>query len=201
MKPVILEWRRHSLIALFAGLLVTLSLSNDAYADAGTNFVNRVAGQVLAIVGSSASDAQKAGRFAAVLSANADLRRIATFALGKYNRKVRGAQRAQYQSLVRRFIMNVYFTRLNEFSRGTTGKVTVTGSKVRSKDIIVSSNIVFANGRTIPVKWRLTKGVRLFDLSVSGIWLALEQRSVFVSIISRNNGDVKPLLDHLRKSG
>lgn len=191
--------------AVLFALAVMLSLfasPHAASANSATNFVTSVGNSVLAIVGNkSLSTAQKAARFSSILGRKADMRRIGLFALGPFARKIKGAQRAEYLRLVKRFVINVYFKRLVDFGKAG-GKVKIINSISRPKDFIVSSKIAFNDGRTVPVKWRLTRsgGVRLFDLNISGVWLTLEQRTVFVSIIRRNNNDIGALIKHLRKS-
>lgn len=165
------------------------------------NFVSKVGNAVLKVVGNSAlSNGQKSRKFKSVLGSRADMRRIGIFALGPYARKIKGSQRQEYNRLVKKFVIQVYFKRLLEFGK-SGGKIEVLGSKARGKEVIVSSNVKFNNGRVLPVKWRLTRtgGYRLFDLNIAGVWLTLEQRSVFVSIIRRNNNDIGALIKHLRQ--
>jgi len=183
-------------------ILMALFISHrPALAGAAENFVNTTGNAVLKVVADKAlSDSQKSRKFSAVLGRKADMRRIGIFALGPYARKINGSQRSEYNKLVKQFVLQVYYRRLLEFGKGG-GKVEVLGSKSRGKEVIVSSSVKFNNGRVLPVKWRLTTsgGYRLFDLNISGVWLTLEQRSVFVSIIKRNNNDIGALLKHLRQ--
>jgi phospholipid transport system substrate-binding protein len=57
-------------------------------------------------------------------------------------------------------------------------------------------------GASMPVTWRLVKrggGYRIFDVNVDGIWLASTQKTNFVSVLKKNNGEMSALLDYLRK--
>jgi ABC-type transporter MlaC component len=45
--------------------------------------------------------------------------------------------------------------------------------------------------------WRLD-GNRIVDMKVGGIWLSLQMRSTFVSVIQRGNGNPAVLIDYLR---
>ncbi len=100
-----------------------------------------------------------------------------------------------------RFVAGLFVKYAKEFAGN---RIEVTGSKARSaSDVIVSSKVPFANGKApLDVQWRLLKsggGYKIFDVRVLGIWLAIQQRSEFVSVIKRNNGDFGALLTFLRR--
>ena len=40
---------------------------------------------------------------------------------------------------------------------------------------------------------------RIFDVNVDGIWLASTQKTNFVAVLKKNNGQITALLDYLRK--
>jgi phospholipid transport system substrate-binding protein len=42
-------------------------------------------------------------------------------------------------------------------------------------------------------------GFRIFDVNVDGIWLASTQKTNFVAVLKKNNGQMSALLDYLRK--
>jgi ABC-type transporter MlaC component len=40
----------------------------------------------------------------------------------------------------------------------------------------------------------------LVDVAVAGVWLSLAQRDQIQAVLARNNGDIKALIAHLRRS-
>ena len=43
----------------------------------------------------------------------------------------------------------------------------------------------------------LTSQFKVFDIRISGIWMAQEQRSTFTSYLSKNNGDIAKLIQKI----
>ena len=141
-------------------------------------------------------------KFDKLLQENADLKRIAGFALGRYIRTPNDKQKTEYLNLFETFIVKVYVTRLSDYN---DEKFDVTGSQEKGskgREVIVSSQIKFTNGRQpVEVKWWLLRegdSFKVFDVNVAGIWLAQEQRDQFTSILNSSNGDFSALLSHLK---
>ena len=55
--------------------------------------------------------------------------------------------------------------------------------------------------KPISIDWWVIKnkvGInKVFDMRISGIWMAQEQRSTFTSFLSKNNGDINKLINRL----
>ena len=70
-------------------------------------------------------------------------------------------------------------------------------------DFIVTTQMVSPadrSGQPLEVDFRVrTDGPRpvVVDVSVAGIWLAIEERDQFTSFLGQNNGDIKLLVRHL----
>ncbi|MFN3626807.1 MAG: phospholipid-binding protein MlaC [Parvibaculum sp.] len=189
---------------LAAPLLLCLALAvtpAQASTDEAISFVKNVSEQAIAIISDkSASAAEREVAFRALLNENADMDRIAAFALGQYLRTPNEAQRAEYRKLVENFIVKVYVTRLSDYNNE---KLTILGARERGENqAIVQSEIRFTNGRQpVSVDWWLVQkngAYKIFDVNVVGVWLAQEQRSAFTSVIRSNGGDFDALLKHLR---
>ena len=45
--------------------------------------------------------------------------------------------------------------------------------------------------------FKINHKVKVFDMRISGIWMAQEQRSTFTSFLSKNNGDINKLINRL----
>ncbi|MDX5367688.1 MAG: ABC transporter substrate-binding protein [Alphaproteobacteria bacterium] len=189
---------------LAAPLLLCLALGAtpaQATADEAIAFVETVSEKAIAIISDkAASTEEREAAFRTLLNENADMDRIAAFALGQYRRTPDEAQRAEYRELVENFIVKVYVTRLTDYN---DEKLTILGARERGEEqAIVQSEIRFTNGREpVSVDWWLVKmdgGYKIFDVNVVGVWLAQEQRSAFVSVIRNNGGNFDALLKHLR---
>lgn len=167
---------------------------------AAESYVTSVAKSILNVAGGAPG--QMDSRFRVLMAQHAAISSIGIFSLGKYRSKLPASARAEYFKLIEKFVARLFVKYAPQFA----GKdIEVTGSKARSaKDIIVSSKVHFANGQApLDVQWRLLKsggGFKIFDVRVLGVWLAIQQRTEFVSVIQRNNGDVGALLKFLRSS-
>jgi len=123
-----------------------------------------------------------------------DIRRVGLFTLGQYARQITDEQKATYLILFKDYATLIYQESLSNYSGQ---KLIVTNSVDRSaRDIIVNSKIVdakpgdqFAN---ITVHWRVYRdkqgNLGIVDAGADNIWLAIEQRSQFTSIIANNGG-------------
>ena len=166
--------------------------------ESAEDFIARISSQILSVVNSSAPSDTKKKQFREMLNTYADIPTIAVFSLGKYARRLNEKDRETYYGLVVDYISHIFALHADGFGGE---KVSILGSSKRSeREMLVSSKVRFPNGRSLPVAWRVLKnpkGYKVFDVSVNGIWLAIQQRSEFTSVIQRNNGSIKALLDFL----
>lgn len=126
-----------------------------------------------------------------------DMRRIGRFVLGQYARQMTEAQEAEYFPLFRRYATLIYQNTLTDYAGE---RIVVTGSVDRSeRDIIVNSKMAnpepgspFANA---VIHWRVYRdrdgAMTVVDAGADNVWLAIEQRSQFSSIIANNGGGEK----------
>ncbi|HEX7775133.1 MAG TPA: ABC transporter substrate-binding protein [Parvibaculum sp.] len=188
--------------ALFAAVAASSAPALAANEDPGAEkFVNDISTQAIQIISNKDLDRPaREAAFGKLLDDTADMQRIAVFCLGQYRTLPTDAQKTEYLSLVRNFVVKVYVTRLSDYH---DEKLQITGSQAKgATQAIVTSQINFTNGRQpVQVTWWLVKkdgGYKIFDVNVVGIWLAQEQRSSFISVINNHNGDFTALLDHLK---
>lgn len=163
-------------------------------------FVMDVSNQVIEILNLTTAQ-EKEDEFRALLNTKANLKRIAAFTLGKYRRQVSPAELQEFQFLFEAMISKVYANRLGSYE---DQKIVVLGSEKKKKDYLVQTELRFIDGSDpIEIVWRLRQEkdgrITLFDLRVLGIWMALEQRETFLSILKNNNEDFNVLLDNLRQ--
>ena len=163
-------------------------------------FVMDVSNRVIDIL-SYTSTTEKEDAFRTLLNEKANLKRIAAFTLGKYRRQLSPAELQEFQSLFESMITKVYANRLGTYE---DQQIIVIGSEKKKKDYLVETELRFKDGSDpIAIVWRLRQEkdgrITLFDLRVLGIWMALEQRETFLSILKNNNEDFDVLLDNLRQ--
>ncbi len=166
----------------------------------GEAFVKEAANEVINILTTASSRQEREERFAKLLNERADLRRIGRFALGAHGRTVSKEDFKTYQELLETLIIKVYANRLGEYSNE---KIIIKSSQQKKRNVIVESEIRFANGRApISLDWWLIEqkngSYKLFDIRVIGVWMAQEQRDSFSSLLKNNKGDFNALLTHLR---
>jgi len=204
--------RQRALIVaiLLMAPLLTAGILNPAHAQAASPveaMVSNFANQVLHILANRASATRQKVQFANVFLKNTDIGAIARFTLGKYARRIKDRERKQLNRLLSTYIVQLFVVKM----RGTQSEgLEILGTTERKKDIdfLVRSEIKIRkvpgfSDAPIPVKWRVQKkdggDFKLYDINIGGFWLAQEQRSTFVDIISRNNGKISALLEYLKK--
>ena len=163
-------------------------------------FVMDVSNRVIDIL-SYTSTTEKEDAFRTLLNEKANLKRIAAFTLGKYRRQLSPAELQEFQSLFESMITKVYANRLGTYE---DQQIIVLGSEKKKKDYLVETELRFQDGSDpIAIVWRMRQEkdgrITLFDLRVLGIWMALEQRETFLSILKNNNENFDVLLDNLRQ--
>lgn len=131
---------------------------------------------------------------AALVDKHVDMRRVGRFTLGQYARRLSEAQSEAFYPLFQDYATLVYQKTLTEYSGQ---KLSVTGSVVRSeRDVIVNSRIVGAapgdQFADVVVHWRVYRNrdgeMTIVDAGANNVWLAIEQRSQFTSVIANNGG-------------
>ena len=173
----------------------------SALAATPQSYVASLAREVMKLAGSASGGPALKRRFVKLLTRSANMHSIARFALGKYLRKMPRSMQAEYYRLVLDYIAGLFVY----YRKDLAGRDVKIGKTVkRGKWITVSSRIVYANGKTSPVKWRVYDGgggrYRVGDVNIQGIWLSLRMRDKFVSILNRNGGDFGALLAWLREN-
>ena len=174
----------------------------SASADAEA-YVQALADEVSAVLSDDAlSTETKASELRGMIDQYLDVRRIAYFALGRYRRDAADQGVLEdYVSAFKEYSISLYETRLTEYGGET---LRVTGSedpRGKGKDFVVMT-VIEGNGEPLNVNWRvivIDEGFTIIDAQIEGIWLALDLREQFASIITNNGGEVQFLIDHLRE--
>jgi phospholipid transport system substrate-binding protein len=192
--------RRRFLLAalLMSGAALPASLAGAATAP--EKYVQAIAKDVLALANSGVRGGALQSRFVSLLQRHSDIRSIAMFSLGNYQKEFPSALRSQYYDLVVRYTAGLFAFYVEDFAGSGFD---IKSSKAQGKAIIVDSAIRYEGGTSSPVKWRVVNvgsGFRVNDVNVRGIWLSLQMRDKFTSVLKQNKGDFAALLDYLRKN-
>jgi phospholipid transport system substrate-binding protein len=163
-----------------------------------SQWVEDLSNQTLIILGDDLISSEKKVQYLEnIFIENLDIKRISLFILGPYRKNLKPSESSQYFNAIKNFISKVYAKRLSSYPSGNI-KITKVEEKGR-RGIIVSSLITF-NDRPNPISidwWILKSSVsdyKVFDIRISGIWMAQEQRSTFTSFLSKNNGEIINLI-------
>lgn len=192
---------------IFTKLLILITLifiqSNNLIASSKnpSKWVEDISNQTLTILGNDKiSSDEKAENIEKIFIENLDIKRISLFILGPYRKNLKSTESSKYFNAIKNFISKVYAKRLSSYPSGNI-KVTKVEEKGR-RGIIVSSLVNF-NDRPNPISidwWILESSVsdyKVFDIRISGIWMAQEQRSTFTSFLSKNNGEIANLINKI----
>jgi phospholipid transport system substrate-binding protein len=145
---------------------------------------------------------QRRTQFATFLLGLTDMKRIADFTLGQYRRSASPADLAAFDAAFQTYAIAVY---QSYFARYAGQTLQVTGSQARAADdFIVATQMIDPNDHSgqppLEVDFRVrtdTGKPVVIDFSVSGIWLAIEERDQFTSFLGQNGGNIATLNSHL----
>lgn len=203
MKEAGLLDRRDFVLVLAAGSASLAWLGGVRPTDAAPgpeSYVKAIGNDVIALAKSGAQGGSLRSRFVSLLQRHSDIRGIALFSLGTYQKQLPSSERGKYFELVIRYAAGFFAYYVDDFAG--TG-FDVKSSKPRGKSIEVESSIVYDGGRTAPVRWSVVKtgsGYRVNDVNVRGIWLSLQMQQQFTSVLKRNRGDFQALFKYLREN-
>jgi phospholipid transport system substrate-binding protein len=163
-------------------------------ASSAESYVSKVGNGVIA-----AARNNSVSQFRSLLRANADIAAIAIYSLGPYRKSLTADVKSEYYGLVENYIAKVF----QQNAKKLAGQgLEVKGTSNANDSVLVKSVLNFGGGGSVPVTWRLVKrggSFRIFDVNVDGIWLASTQKTNFVSVLKKNNGQMSALLAYLRQ--
>ena len=193
--------RRRYLLVLAILLAFTFTAPKPASAeDRPDDFIRLVAQKAIkSLTNDRMSVAQREEHFRRILQQSFELKLIARFTLGRFWRRASAAQQKEYTRLFEDFIVKAYATRFSDYKgeKFIVGKV----RNINNRDTLVQSELTLADGRKIPVYWRVRNGksLKIIDVLVEGVSMAITQRDEFSAIINRSGGRLDGLITALRK--
>lgn len=197
---------RYALALLMMASVFFVAIESNA--DAATQkeravaHINKVAIEAINMLSDSTlSRKQKQNEFKELLAIGFDTHRISRFVLGRYWRTASKSQRKEFVPLFEDYITRTYTRQISDYS----GEQLEIGlAQILSKrETMVKSAIVRPKGPPIKLNWRVYENkknvMRVVDIVVEGISMALTQRQEFSAVISKSTDGVEGLLTKLRK--
>lgn len=190
--------RRQFLLALPVGA-VGFCASPAWAADPAETFVSTNIQQGFDILNDFAATLpQRRERFANFVIGLTDVRRVATFLLGRYAATASPTDIEAYVAAYQDYVLAVY---QSYFAQYAGQSLRVIESRERAaNDYVVRTMITGDKAAPMEIDFRVrTDGAKpvLVDMGIAGIWLALAQRDQFTAVLGQNNGDIKALIAHL----
>lgn len=165
-----------------------------------TAFINHFAeAGITGILEAETSVAEKTERFRDLFNEGFDIPAISRFVLGRSWRQAKDDEKGAFIDIFEDVIVYTWSRRFSEYD-GQTIKVQAT-SPDGETGTLVDSVVVDDKGQTVAVQWRLRQrdeGLRIVDVIVEGVSMAITYRQDYASVI-RQNGGMQGLLDELRK--
>ena len=193
---------RSTVAAITLIVAVILGQAGPAQAatpDAAKGFIQDLGERALGMLRDEVPAAERNREFRHLFTAGFDVPRIARFVLGRFWRRASDAQKREYVSLFEEYIVDTYAARFGTYS-GESFQVGTATRKSR-KETLVTSNIQRPDAPSIRVDWRvLDRGdkLKIVDVVVEGVSMAITHRSEFASVINNNGGRIDALLERLR---
>ena len=195
------KFSRRDFVALLLGATVT---GNAGYAAAGVSpaedYVGRIADEVMALANSGSSGNALRNKFAALLNRYINMRRVANFALGPYQKKISASEKSELYQLFNNYAAALFVYYVKEF-QGRDIKIISTIKQDRY--VTLDTALILKSGGQSKIKWRLEPaggGYRVYDINVRNVWLTIGTKKRFNDVLNKSKGDFDALFAELREA-
>jgi len=156
-----------------------------------SRFIGELGGQALGELGSDGGSLdRREARFRELLRSGFDLPFIARFTLGKTWRRATLDQQGEFVEAFGAYVLRTYSMRFGGYAGETMTIVSERASG--DKDVVVRTRIDRPRGAPVDAQWRVRTtngGLRIIDVMVEGISMAVTQRDEFASVIQSHGLD------------
>jgi phospholipid transport system substrate-binding protein len=197
--------RTGAILAATLGLVLCLAVPAPSVAqttpDAAQTFIQSLASQAISTVAErQISDGERNERFRRLFVASFDLPEISRFVLARYWRTATPEQQAEFIKLFEEMQVLNWTQRFKDY-KGEN--LEVTGSaKDSDRTYSVESVLNHPPAAPMPVQWHVRAGddgkLRVTDIVVEGVSMAITQRSDYNSLLQGNGGKLDQLFSALR---
>lgn len=195
------KFSRREFVALLLGAAVTGSSGRSVAAvNPAEGYVGKIADEVMSLANSGAKGNALRGRFASVLNRYINLRNIANFALGPYQKKLPPGAKNEFYTLFSNYAAALFVYYVDDF-KGSDLKIISTSQQ--GNFITITSAIVQNGGGREQVKWRLVLaggGYKISDINIKGVWLTIATKKRFSDVLNKSKGDFEALFAELREA-
>lgn len=165
-------------------------VANAATSDQAKAFVQGVSDQVIKVLQTGQSDAQKEQQLISIFEKSVDVEWMGRFALGRYTNTATPEQLKRYNELYRQYLIASYIPRFKSY---TSEKINITQARGEGDEFTVQTEIVRPNNQQpIAVNYRVKEKKGQFvlvDVIGEGVSLITTQRSDFSGGISQGGMD------------
>jgi phospholipid transport system substrate-binding protein len=189
--------RRHCLTVglIFAGGAFLAPRAEAQAVAKATAFVQQIGGQLVGIVNSSQSAAQKRQAITQILEGAVDVDGIAQFCLGRFWRTASPDQQKRFIAAFHEVLVTNISSKLGEY---TGVKLAVLRGRQQDDQAIVTTQVERPNNPPTTVEWVIeapATAPKIVDVIAEGTSLRLTQRQDYASYLSRNNNDINALIN------
>ena len=169
--------------------------------DDAKEFISNLAQQAITTVAQrDLADSERNDRFRRLFVASFDLPQISQFVLARYWRAATPEQQQDFMKLFQEVQVLNWAQRFKDY-KGENLAVT-SSSKDGDKGFVVESQLNHPPAQPMPVQWKVHQGddgqLKVTDIVVEGVSMAITQRSDFNSLLQGNGGKIDALLSALR---
>ncbi|HQT38615.1 MAG TPA: ABC transporter substrate-binding protein [Acidocella sp.] len=188
---------RRFILGAVAGLpiLAAASMAQAQVApDAAKAFIQQSGQQLVTIVNSGASTAQKADELRQLVDQIVAVDQVGDYVLGRYKNVVTPDQHSQFLALFHQ-LLSYNITYQIKAYQGIT--FTVNGSSVMGNDTIVDTTITRPGQAPSDVGWAVDEvngSPKIVDVIVAGTSLRITTRNDYASVVTSNGGQISALL-------
>lgn len=166
-------------------------------------FIENLGGEAIeALSGASLTAEQREERFRALLRKGFDVRRISRFTLGKYARRVTPEELKAFSVLFEEVTVLTYSGMFAAYSGQKFVIKRTVGAPTDRYAMVISEIRSSGGAQPVRIDWQVRmkdENYAVVDVRVEGISMAIAQRAEFTAFLDKNKGDMKLLLDELRK--
>ena len=181
-------------VAAFAGMAAPAQANTPA-----ETYVRAIAGDVMNLANTGQKGPALRAKFAALMNRYINLKGIADYALGPFNKQLPADQRPEFYTLVSNYAAALFVYYVEDF-RGT--ELEIISTTKQGKFTVIHSAITGKGGRE-QVRWRLTPsggGFRVSDVNIKGVWLTISMKDRFSKVLKSSKGDFDALFAELREA-